>query len=209
MIGVLGGTFDPVHFGHLRPALELYEMLGLDQLRMIPCGIPPHRDLPRASGAQRLAMLQLALTDEPGLVIDQRELQRPGPSYMVDTLISLREELGGVPLALIIGMDAFHGLERWHRWRELVDLCHLIVAHRPGWLAPAEGELAALLAARQVGDAAALRGRPAGGVGFCAVTQLDISASRIRELVRVGQSPRFLLPDPVLDYITTAGLYRD
>lgn len=209
MIGILGGTFDPIHFGHLRPALELQEMLGLDPLRVIPCGTPPHRDPPRASGAQRLAMLRLALAGQPGLVIDPRELQRPGPSYMVDTLISLREELGGVPLALIIGMDAFHGLERWHRWRELVDLCHLIVVHRPGWLAPAEGELAALLAARQVGDVAALRGRPAGGVVFCAVTQLDISASRIRELVRVGSSPRFLLPDPVLDYITTTGLYRD
>lgn len=160
MIGLLGGTFDPIHFGHLRPALELYETLDLEQLRIIPCGTPPHRDPPCANGEQRLAMLRLALAGQPGLVIDPRELQRPGPSYMVDTLISLREELGDVPLALIIGMDAFHGLERWHRWRELVDLCHLIVIHRPGWQEPAEGELANLLTTRQTGDVAELRGRP-------------------------------------------------
>ncbi len=210
MIGLLGGTFDPIHYGHLRPALELRDSLGLSEVRLIPCGVPPHRGAPAASAAQRLAMLRLALGDEPGLLIDERELRRPGPSYMVDTLLSLRAELGGgVPLALIIGMDAFHGLERWQRWRELVDLCHVVVMRRPGTEPPARGALAELIAARRVEEAAALRARPGGGVMFCAVTQLAISASSIRDGVRGGHSPRFLLPDPVWDYIRATGLYRD
>ena len=209
MIGLLGGTFDPVHYGHLRPAVELREGLGLTELRLIPCGVPPHRGAPGAGAEQRLAMLKLAVGDEPGLRIDERELRRPGPSYMVDTLSSLRAELGETPMGLIIGMDAFLGLDRWHRWRELADLGHLLVMRRPGVAPPARGELADLLAARRVDEAAALRGRGGGGVLLCEVTQLEISASRIRELVREGRSTRFLLPDPVRDYIGAAGLYRD
>src|SRR3569832_2107454 len=209
MIGLLGGTFDPIHFGHLRPAMDLLDELGLDHVRLIPCGVPPHRAAPRAHAEQRLTMLRLAVSGEPRLRVDERELRRPGPSYMVDTVLSLREELGDTPLALIIGMDALIGLATWRRWRELVDLCHLIVMERPGGTAPATGELAALVAARRVYEVADLRARAAGGLLFHRVTQLDISASRIRALVGAGKSPRYLLPEAVQDYLRAAQLYRD
>lgn len=209
MIGLLGGTFDPVHFGHLRPALDLLDELGLDHVRLIPCGVPPHRAAPRANADHRLTMLRLAISGEPRLRIDERELHRPGPSYMVDTLLSLRAELGDTPLALVIGMDALHGLASWHRWRELVDLCHLLVMERPGGAVPTTGELAALVAARRVKSVGDLRTRAAGGLLFHRVTQLDISASRIRALVNEDKSPRYLLPAAVHDYLSAAQLYRD
>lgn len=209
MIGLLGGTFDPVHHGHLRAALDLLDELGLDQVRLIPCGMPPHRATPQASGDHRLTMLRLAIAGEPRLRVDERELRRPGPSYMVDTLLSLREEVGDHPLGLIIGMDALHGLTRWHRWREIMTLCHLLVIQRPGWAAPANGELAALIAGHRVEAMGALKGRSAGGILFHAVTQLDISASQIRALVRARHSPRYLLPEAVHDYLHATQLYRD
>jgi nicotinate-nucleotide adenylyltransferase len=209
MIGIFGGTFDPVHFGHLRPVLDLQQALGLTELRLLPCRQPPHRDQPYASPEQRLTMLQLATHGEAGLAIDERELRRDGPSYMVDTLLSLRAELGDAcPVALLIGMDALHGLDRWHRWREVVDLCHVVVATRPGWTPPQDGEVAALVRARQVEDATLLRSQAAGKLMFCPVTLLDISASRIRALLADGKSPRYLLPGAVLEYIQLVGLYQ-
>lgn len=209
MIGILGGTFDPVHFGHLRPALDIQQTLGLEELRIVPCRQPPHRGHPHAAPEERLAMLRFAIKNEKGLIIDERELQRPGPSYMVDTLLSLRAELGEESsLALLVGMDAFHGLDSWHRWREVVDLCHVVVATRPGWQAPAQGELFTLIQQRQVIDAAQLRALPAGKLMLCPVTLLDISASRIRTLLAEGKSPRYLLPGDVLEYIHSRGIYR-
>src|SRR3569832_1183471 len=208
MIGLLGGTFDPIHFGHLRPAMDLLDELGLDHVRLIPCGVPPHRAAQRAHAEHRLTMLRRAVSGELCLRVDERELRRPGPSYMVDTVLSLREELGDTPLALIIGMDALNGLATWRRWRELVDLCHLIVMERPGGTAQAPGELAALVAARRVYEVAALRARAAGGLLLRRGTQLDISASRIRALVGAGKSPRYLLPEAVQDYLRAAQLYR-
>ncbi len=133
MIGIFGGTFDPVHFGHLRPALEVQQALGLDEVRFIPAGQPPHRDMPHATAPQRLSMLQTAIEDQPGFAADEREIQREGPSYMVDTLALLREELGQIPLCLILGYDAFLGLPAWHQWHRLIELAHLVITHRPGW----------------------------------------------------------------------------
>jgi len=209
MIGILGGTFDPVHFGHLRPALDMQQALGLEEVRLLPCRQPPHRDQPYATPEQRLTMLRLAALGEGSLSIDERELQRDGPSYMVDTLLSLRAELGAeYSLALLIGMDALHGLDRWHRWRELPELCHLVVATRPGWAAPQHGDVAGLVRERQVEDAALLRAQPAGRLMFCPVTLLDISASRIRAMLAAGRSPRYLLPGEVLEYIQMVGLYQ-
>ena len=209
MIGILGGTFDPIHFGHLRPALDMQQALGFEELRLLPCRQPPHRDLPHATPEQRLTMLQLATLGEAGLCIDERELHRDGPSYMVDTLLSLRAELGDeYSLALLIGMDALHGLDRWQRWRELVDLCHLVVATRPGWSVPQQGAVADLVRERQVEYAALLRELPAGKLMFCPVTLLDISASRIRAALADGRSPRYLLPSEVLEYIQMVGLYQ-
>lgn len=208
-IGVLGGTFDPIHFGHLRSALELLEALGLAEVRLIPCGHPPHRAPPRAPASARLAMLELAVAGQPGLRVDSRELERPGPSYMVDTLASLREEQGSVPLCLILGSDAFLGLPGWHRWQELVRLAHLVVMHRPGWelddhlAAP----LAQLVETRRVHAAAALAAQPAGSILLVPVTPLDISATAIRHLIAAGRSPRYLLPDAVWEHIRAHGLY--
>ncbi len=162
MIGILGGTFDPIHHGHLRCAQELLQDLPLDEVRLVPCRIPPHRDTPQASAEQRLRMLKAALDGAPGLTVDDRELSREGPSYTVDTLHSLRAEFGATPLCLIVGMDAFNGLDRWHRWQELIGLAHIVVAHRPGWLPPQAGAVAELLSSHAIQSATELRARPAG-----------------------------------------------
>src|SRR3569833_321946 len=127
MIGLLGGTIDTIHFGHLRPAMDMLDELGLDHVRLLPCGVPPHRAAPRAHAEHRLSLLRLAVSGEPRLRVDERELRRPCPSYMVDTVLSLREELGDTPLALIIGMDALNGLATWRRWRVLVVFCFFFV----------------------------------------------------------------------------------
>ena len=208
-IGVLGGTFDPVHFGHLRPALELLETLDLAEVRLIPCGQPPHRKPPRATAAARLAMLELAVANQPGLRVDPRELERPGPSYMVDTLASLRAEFGTTPLYLLLGSDAFLGLPDWHRWQELPQLAHLVVMHRPGWALDDDlaAPLAQLVDTRRVYEAAALAAQPAGNILLVPVTPLDISATAIRALIGAGRSPRYLLLDTVWEYIRAHGLY--
>ena len=209
-IALFGGTFDPVHYGHLRPALEMLERLALAEVRFIPAAMPPQRDPPVASAAQRTAMLELALQGQTGLSIDRRELQRPGPSYMVDTLTSLRAELGDTPLCLLLGSDAYLGLASWHRWQELIDLAHLVVMHRPGWtLAQAgAGAPARLLAQRGSDDMAVLTRHPAGAVLLRPVTQLDISATALRTLMGAGHDPRYLLPDAVRDYIRAQDLYK-
>jgi nicotinate-nucleotide adenylyltransferase len=218
MIGVFGGTFDPVHFGHLRPALEVFEALGLREMRMVPVHQPAHRGEPLASPKQRETLLRAALgNDTPGLVVDSRELRREGPSYMVDTLRSLREDkrdgVGDEPLCLVLGMDAFLQLPTWHCWRELLELAHLVVTHRPGWALDTatetamDAELAELWRTRQVEQASQLEQAAAGSILHLAVTQLDISATRIRELIAAGNSPRFLLPDAVWNLIRLQGLY--
>ncbi len=208
MLGIFGGTFDPVHHGHLRIALELSQDLELAELRFVPCRMPPHRGAPTAAAADRLAMLRLAVAGQAGFAIDERELHRAGPSYMVDTLASLRAEQGRRPLCLLLGMDAFNALDTWHQWRRLIELAHLVVAFRPAVDAAPGAALAALLAAHRVADADQLRSRPAGGILLQPVTQLEISATRIRSLVRAGRSPRYLLPESVLEYIRREGLYR-
>ncbi len=209
MIGIYGGTFDPVHYGHLRTALEVQEALGLAELRLVPCQIPPHRGEPGARPEQRLALLQAALGDNPpGLRIDARELERPGPSYMVDTLASLRGEQGAErPLVLIVGLDAFLGLHRWHRWESLFELTHVAVMRRPGFEPEWPPELAREREQRLTPRAADLRSRPSGLIHCVTVTQLDISASRIRALIASGRSARYLTPDGVLEGINQMGLY--
>lgn len=208
MIGILGGTFDPVHFGHLRPALELFEQLRLSELRLLPCHIPAHRQQPEASAEQRAQMLQRAIAGEPCMQVDRRELRRSGPSYSVDTLHSLREELGEQqPLCFIMGMDAFMGLRSWHQWERLIALAHIVVAHRPGSAVMQISDLGESMAAAQVDSVEVLHARPAGGVLFQATTQLDISSTAVREIVRAGRNPRYLLPESVCAYIRENGLY--
>jgi nicotinate-nucleotide adenylyltransferase len=207
MIGILGGTFDPVHFGHLRPALEIQQQLGMQEVRLVPCRIPPHRPQPKASAAQRVAMLRAAISRHPGLRIDTRELERDGPSWTLDTLVSLRREPGARGICLLLGMDAFGGLSTWHRWRELLDYCHMVVMTRPGTVLPDQGELADFIGLHRVLDAAALEQHAAGLLLFHPVSQLEISGTSIRKQLAAGQDPGYLLPDPVLDIIYKEGLY--
>ncbi len=210
MLGIYGGTFDPVHYGHLRTALEVKDALGLAELRFLPCRIPPHRGSPGASPSQRMRMLELALESAgPGFSLDPRELKREGPSYMVDTLASLRDEFADRPICLIVGLDAFCGLPSWHRWLELPRLAHIVVMKRPDspepeWIPG----LAEIVRERRVERGESLQSQPAGGIVFLSVTQLAISATGIRGLIAEGKSPRYLLPDPVLEMIFKEGVYR-
>lgn len=209
VIGILGGTFDPIHLGHLRPALEVWEQLELAEMRIIPCHIPPHRRAPQASVQQRVRMVELAVQGQTGFTLDLREVERAGPSYSVDTLTALRAELGEeVPLCLIMGMDAFAGLPSWHRWTELIERAHLVVTHRPGSPASQDIDLGDWLERVRTEDPRDLHTRPCGRVWFCPVTQLDISATDIRRRIKAGRSPRFLLPDSVWEYIRAERLYR-
>ena len=213
MIGVFGGTFDPIHFGHLRSALEICESLGLKEIRFVPCRIPPHRDEPLADPMQRLAMVRAALAGQPDMILDDREIKREGPSYMIDTLESLRSELTTEPLCLILGMDAFMGLSSWHRWQELLTLAHLVVMHRPGKSlhdvnSKQAAEVTTLLNSRQVKDIKALQTKAAGSIFLHPISQLDISASKIREMVAKGKNPRYLLPDVVLQMIKVQKIYK-
>ncbi|MED5610689.1 nicotinate-nucleotide adenylyltransferase [Pseudomonas delhiensis] len=207
-IGLFGGTFDPVHIGHLRSALETAELLGLDELRLLPAARPPHRGAPQVSAQQRLAMVELAVAGVAPLTVDARELARDKPSYTIDTLESLRAELGSeVQLFLMVGWDAFCGLPGWHRWDELLQHCHMLVLQRPDADVEAPEALRDLLAARSVADPNALSGA-AGQVTFIWQTPLAVSATQIRALLAQGRSPRFLVPDAVLNYIEAHGLYR-
>ncbi|BCX82712.1 nicotinate-nucleotide adenylyltransferase [Methylomarinovum caldicuralii] len=199
MIGIYGGTFDPVHYGHLRTALEVQEALGLDQVRFVPCRQPPHRRPPRFSAAERRRFLEAVLADAPpGFVLDTRELERPGPSYMIDTLDSLRAELGDVPLVLILGLDAFLGLPGWHRWQEIPQRAHLLVMDRPGYRPDWPAPLAPEVRRRCCDDPGELRRAPGGRIHFLRVTRLEISGTFIRRCLQEGKSPRYLLPDTVL-----------
>ena len=212
-LGIFGGTFDPVHFGHLRLAEEAIGQLALGGVRWIPAGQPPHRGQPGSDAAQRLAMVRLATAGNPGFTVDAAEVETAAPSYTVPTLERLRAELGPEqPLALLVGADAFAGLASWSRWRELFGLAHLAVSHRPGYPIDARRlppPLAREFAARLQTGAAALRRAPAGGIVSFEMTQLAISATHIRGLLAAGRSARYLLPDEVLDYIRTHSLYRN
>jgi nicotinate-nucleotide adenylyltransferase len=212
-IGILGGTFDPIHFGHLRLAEELAHNLKLAQVRFIPSGTPPHRAAPHAPAVHRLAMTRLAVAGNPLFTVDARESGRTGPAYTFDTLSEIRAELGAVdPIVLMLGADAFLDFAAWHRWRELFGLAHVAVAHRPGfpverWRESMPQPLAREYAARLMQQPLAVHLAPAGGIVVMPFTALDISATAIRELAGTGGSPRYLLPDAVLAYIQAEGLY--
>ena len=203
----MGGTFDPIHFGHLRSAYEIFTHLGFAEVRFIPSARPPHRRQPTASADRRLAMVQAAVAGFDGFVADARELRRRGPSYTVPTLTELREELPATPLCMIVGLDAFLGLERWHRWRELFELAHIVVAKRPGFDVPGAGGVASLLAERGTDRVADLSLDTHGRIFVQEVTQLAISSSTIREQVRLGGDPRYLLPDAVRKIIQETDCY--
>jgi nicotinate-nucleotide adenylyltransferase len=206
MIGILGGSFDPIHYGHLRMARDLAAALALTQVRFIPSAHPPHRAPPIATARDRLKMLELAITDEPGFVADDRELRRAGPSYMILTLESLRAELGEVKLCLIVGMDAFLGLDRWHRWQELWSHAHVVVLPRPGW--SVEQSLPVWARPRLCQDVTELSRQPAGRLWVQPVTARDISSTRIRAALARGEPVAEWLPPAVLRYIKDHHLYN-
>ena len=173
-LGIFGGTFDPIHYGHLRTAFELRQALKLAEVRFLPTGNPPHRDHTTADAEQRLAMVRAAVADQKGFVVDDREVRRTGVSYSVDTLTELRAEHPHRSLCLLLGMDAFLGLPHWHRWQEILSLAHVVVAHRPGWKAPTQGPLGEVMVDRGTGSIRDLHGAPAGRIYVHAVTQLSL-----------------------------------
>jgi len=208
VIGILGGTFDPIHCGHLRSALEVQEQLSLRALHLIPCHVPPHRSPPVAAAEHRAAMAARAVAGVPGFVLDRRELRRPGPSYTVVTLEELRSEFGpNTPLLLLLGRDALAGFARWERWRAIPTLAHLVVLERPGE-SPTAADLPVPEGVQRAPTAEALGSAPAGLLWSQPVTQLAISATFIRQQLHAGYSARFLVPDSVYDYIQHKGLYR-
>ncbi|MCX7174766.1 MAG: nicotinate-nucleotide adenylyltransferase [Proteobacteria bacterium] len=211
-LGILGGTFDPVHYAHLRLAEEARKELGLAEVRWVPAGQPPHRGTPQASAIQRLDMVRLAILGNPGFTVDDGEALGAAPSYSVPTLERLRAQIGPRrPLVLLLGADAFLGLSAWHRWRELFGLAHLAVATRPNYSLTGEimePALADEFQRRRKSSAAAITASPAGCIIPFGITALDISATKLRAQIGAGHSARYLLPDPVLDYIAANKLYN-
>jgi len=213
-IGLFGGTFDPIHFAHLRLAEELADGFGLDQVHFIPAAVPPHRNEPSASPAHRLAMTRLAIQGNSRFVVDGRELGRAGTSYTIDTLSEIRSASGNRPLCLLLGADAFIALMTWHRWNELFDLAHIVVARRPGF--PLEhlasslpDALRAQYLRRYAADPAAMKATAAGNIFAHELTALDVSATELRALIKCDASLRYLLPDAVIAYIEEHKLYKE
>lgn len=208
MIGLFGGTFDPIHNAHLRVALDVVEALDLEQVRFLPLQHAVHRAQPLADGNARLAMLEAAIADEPRFASDDRELRRGGRSYTLDTLRSLREELGNdIPLCLMLGSDAFNHFLSWHEPQQVAELAHLVVMQRPGYTLPPDPALQVMVEQRGSDLAADLHNVPGGRIWFQPVTQLDISATDIRERIGHGRSPRYLTPAPVAALIAEHGWY--
>jgi len=214
-IGILGGTFDPIHNGHLRLAQEALEQCGLAAVRIIPARIPPHRNEPHATAPHRLEMVRLAVASNPAFVLDEREIHRDGPSYTADTLASLRDELGNtLPLCLLMGGDAFLQLDTWHEWRQLFELSHIVVMQRNGrplgnLIQQANTTLREEYHTRLAPTPEALREAPAGRIAVIDMPALEISATDIRNRCAQGKDLRYLVPDAVAEYIQTHHLYTE
>jgi nicotinate-nucleotide adenylyltransferase len=210
LIGLLGGTFNPIHFGHLRMAQELADALNLAEIRFIPSANPPHKAAPIVSAQQRAEMVQLAIADNPLFKLDTRELNRQGASYTIDTLISLREELGEIcSLCLIMGSDAFSKLDSWHRWDELLNYCHIVLVQRPDSQTQQKisDQLTAFLTNHYTENSNDLTEKSAGYIHMQHITAQDISATKIREMLATGKSTQYLVPDKVLAFIKQQHLY--
>lgn len=203
-IGILGGTFDPIHFGHLRPAVEVRSALGLHRIRLVPCRVSPHRDPPLATAGERLAMLRDAVGGADDLIVDPRELAREGPSYTIDTLDEIIAEEPVAKFHLIMGADAFAAFDRWHRWQDILERAHLVVMHRPGTELRVPDAVADCVVERPED----LEQQSAGRILLQAVTQLDISATAIRALAAAGGDLRYLVPEPVRTRILTHRIYQ-
>jgi nicotinate-nucleotide adenylyltransferase len=205
-IGIFGGTFDPVHIGHLRAAAELQAAFDLDEVRFVPTGTPPHKHNSFAPADVRVRMLAAAIRGRAGFILDEREINRSGPSYTVLTLQELRAEFPDKPLCLLLGMDAFLGIESWYESERILELASIIVAHRPGWVLPDTGSLGQLVAASAAGREE-LQGRTHGCLLDHDVTQLEISSSLIRRLSAAGMDLEYLVPDSVRTIINETRCY--
>ena len=208
-IAILGGTFDPIHNGHLQTAVDLYQNLPLKETRLIPCKQPVHKDKAHASADQRLDMLKSAIVGEPGLVIDQRELLADRASYIVETLEELQADLPDNILCLSLGMDSFCSLPTWHRWQEIIELAHIIVIPRPG---KSEQDIQHAVLQnwwqqRLTDNKNTLLKQKTGLIYQQPVTSMDISSTRVRELAAQGKSARYMVPEKVWDYIQKHNLY--
>ena len=213
-IGILGGTFDPIHHGHLRLAQEAYEQCRLGEVRLIPGGTPTHRTAPLASAAHRLQMVRLAIQGQAGFTVDEREVQRTDPCYSVDTFSALRAELGQQqPLCLLLGSDAFLQLHSWHQWEQLFELTHIVVMQRPGRpvgnaMAQADGGLSKQYQSRLAPSPQLLHESANGLIVVLDMPQLEISATDIRSRAAQNKNLRYLLPDAVAHYIQINQLYK-
>ena len=212
LVGILGGTFNPIHFGHLRMAQELAEVLQLNELRFIPSANPPHKSEPEVNPSFRAEMVKIAIADNHHFKFDGRELQRKGASYTIDTLISLREELGeDSVLTLLMGSDAFVFLNTWHRWDELLNYCHIVLVQRPNFnqtQPKLPEDLEALLHNHYTENVGDLTIKNTGLIHMQKITALDISSTKIRSMLKSKKSPRYLMPEMVIDYIKQHQLYK-
>lgn len=198
-IGIFGGTFDPVHYGHLQVANEAYKQLNLQKIKFIPCNQSPHKEQPIATPAQRVAMLELATENHPEFTIDTREIVRGGKSYMIDTLTSLKQDYPNTPLCLIMSQDAFAKFNTWHKWQEIIKLAHLIVANRADSQPITAPEILALLKDHQTADR----------IQMIPINPLPISATTIRELAAAKKKLEELTPNKVSDYIHSNNIYHN
>ena len=207
-IGFLGGTFDPIHFGHLRPALEIQHALKLQSLYLMPNYIAPHKSNTLATPKQRIEMVELAIKTTPYLKINTQELLRESPSYTVDTLKLLKEQYPDTPICFIMGMDSLIQFDSWYQYQDILKYCHLVISHRPGWSPEFNSTIDALIEKHQTRDPKQLHQQLFGYIYFQKTTQLQISSSQIRELIMSNQSIDFLTPQAVCGYIDEQGCYR-
>lgn len=207
-IGFLGGTFDPIHFGHLRPALEISEALSLRQLFIMPNHIAPHKSASHASAKQRCEMVRLAIQQQPRMAIDTRELNRAAPSYTIDTLKELKALYPTTPICFIMGMDSLMGFDTWFQWQEILNYCHLIISQRPQWDGQFNSAVQAVVKRCKTSNRHDLHNLQSGKIYFQNTSQFDISSTEIRQLLRKNISINYLLPEAVNDYIKKHQLYK-
>lgn len=207
-IGILGGTFDPVHNGHIRMAIECYERLDLEEVRLVPLHTPPHRSEPAASPEQRYKMLETATQKLDVLKVDDCELARGGISYTIETVKTMRKKFNRKSLCLLMGTDAFNSMYTWYQWKDLLNFVHIVIAERPGnIISPDNPELQDLLVSRQASNLTSLYDSPSGKIFEITIPLLDISSSQIRNIFLSKKNPAMLLPDNIIEYIETNHIY--
>ncbi|MGB6975981.1 MAG: nicotinate-nucleotide adenylyltransferase [Gammaproteobacteria bacterium] len=206
-IGILGGTFDPIHLGHLYLATEVYQRLHLQEVRLIPCSQSALKNKPIASSQQRLKLVKLACQGHPGLIVDDREIRRKGVSYTYDTLVELRQELGKTPICLLMATDVFAKFTEWHRWQEITSLAHLVVVKRRGFTIENNPVLTQLIHEREIHRIEQLSEAPSGYILYVDFPQSPISATEIRQKIATHQTVHHLMPEAVWEYIKKEKLY--